>query len=192
MKTRLQVGLQCHPAYRFIVVSEVKSLPYSVGIIFHCPNPHDPSHPSKTILPTFLSTLTRSGISHTKIFVETVTSMTALPFTALKLSRCVDGILIFSIQLLDPCNPKDVTSPLLDALQQISLRQNYPAIVPGFVSCLNTPESVLEMKGILKHAVKDWVMHLLAIFEMTELSSSSLQMISITEVCWLLTLPSSC
>lgn len=164
-------------------VSLSDPLPYSVGIIVICPDSHDQNHISKAHLPTFFSTLTQAGISHTKIFQESIRSISALSFTTLRLSKHVDGIIVFFPQLLDPAQPKDSTSPHLEALQHISQQINYPAIVPGFISCLNTPESLLEMKGIMKHVIKDWVMHLLAIFEISKTSPSEcLQMISPTEV----------
>jgi hypothetical protein len=139
-------------------------VPYSIGILAHCPTPEDTSHPVAALLPILLASLTAAGVSHTNIFLESVPSLAAIAHTALKLRSKVDGILVFSISLLEPqaIATRDFTSPILEALQQISLVHRYPAIVPGFVTCPNTPEAVLEMRGVMKHVTKDWADHLVA------------------------------
>jgi hypothetical protein len=146
-------------------------VPYSIGVIVHCPA-HKPDHPTIALLPILLSALTHSGVSHTSIYIEYISSLSSLTYTTLKLTTHVDGILLFSINFTNPepvsvsVSPQDHATPLLETLQQISKTKSYPGIVPGFVFCADTPEAVLEMKGVMRHVMQDWVTHLLAILEM--------------------------
>jgi hypothetical protein len=144
-------------------------VPFSIGVIAvaHCSSlaGSSPSHPCivTELLPILLASLTAAGVSHTNIFLETISSLTAVPFTALKLRSRVDGILVFSISLVDPQSPqRDLAGPVLEALQQLSQRHAYPGLVPGLVTCSNSPEALLEMRGVMKHVTRDWAAHLLA------------------------------
>lgn len=66
---------------------------------------------------------------------------------------------------MTPSNKLLESSILIEVLQNISNKYNYPAIVPGFLMCQNSPESILEMKGVMKHISKDWSTHLVTILE---------------------------
>lgn len=70
------------------------------------------------------------------------------------------------------------SSVLIETLESISNKHNYPGIVPGFVVCYNTPESILEMKGIMKHVSKDWSTHLVTVLE-TVNSQKPFQILSV-------------
>jgi hypothetical protein len=94
------------------------------------------------------------------------------------MKTAVDGIIVFSINFIDQHAP---TVPLFETLQQISTNLKYPGIVPGFVDCANTPESLLEMKGVMKHVMKDWVTHLLMILEQTTEADEPFEMIMIKD-----------
>mmetsp|Transcript_15365 Transcript_15365/g.16112 ORF Transcript_15365/g.16112 Transcript_15365/m.16112 type:complete len:537 (+) Transcript_15365:61-1671(+) len=147
----------------------IEPVPYSIGIIVHTHSTPTTSSITETLLPVLLSALTLSGVSNTNIFIEYINSLTALPFTTQKFLSHVDGILVFSITLIDsditPPNKLLESSIFIEVLQTISQKHNYPAIVPGFVVCQNSPESILEMKGVMKHVTKDWSTHLVTVLE---------------------------